>query len=256
MILPVGLPLLPSISAIIPSRQRPTGSGISVMDRIRHSSLRHTPTSGTFRTDVSLTVGNASCRNITIKSNALVVGWPVADFTASPTSDIVPATVSFTDLSTGTPISWLWDFGDGATSTERNASHTYTSIGTYSVNLTAANAYGSSFRIRTHYITILKGANAVANTTIGGLTITNCAGPQSVTVDTSILPSALIPNASVLEIQPPADRGFRNITLYSFGSTNFSQAGTTIRGPVTGSVCRPGTSPRMGSPRLSDPIYP
>jgi beta propeller repeat protein len=203
--------------------------------------------------DVSLTVGNAACRNITKKSSNIVVGWPVTDFTASPTSDIVPATITFTDLSAGVPTAWLWDFGDGATSTEQNASHTYTAIGTYTVNLTVTNAYGSSFMKRTHYVTILKGANAVANTTIRGLSIMNCAGPQSVSVDTSLLPSALIPNASVLEIQPPADRGFRNLTLYSFGSTNFSEAGTTISGPITGvhlqtrDIVPDGFSPAIGS---------
>ena len=34
---------------------------------------------------------------------------------------------------------WQWDFGDGATSTERNPEHTFASDGTYSVQLTASN---------------------------------------------------------------------------------------------------------------------
>jgi len=52
-------------------------------------------------------------------------------------------TVSFTDLSTGGPSSWLWDFGDGSTSSEQNPSHTYAAAGTYEVSLTVSNSGGS-----------------------------------------------------------------------------------------------------------------
>lgn len=45
--------------------------------------------------------------------------------------------VDFTDISTATsPIaSWSWDFGDGATSTQQNPSHTYAASGSYEVCL-------------------------------------------------------------------------------------------------------------------------
>ena len=73
-----------------------------------------------------------------------------------------------------------------------------------------------------------------ANTTIEGLTITNAGGIQHLSLDTGILPAAFIPNASVLEIQPPADRGFRNVTLYALDGTGFSKTGTMITGSITG----------------------
>ena len=38
---------------------------------------------------------------------------------------------------------WSWSFGDGGTSTAQNPSHTYTAAGTYTVTLTASNAYGN-----------------------------------------------------------------------------------------------------------------
>lgn len=41
------------------------------------------------------------------------------------------------------PISYMWDFGDGNTSTEANPSHTYGDMGTYSVTLEVTNAGGS-----------------------------------------------------------------------------------------------------------------
>lgn len=53
-----------------------------------------------------------------------------------------PATVQFQDQSIGENIiGWLWDFGDGYTSTERNPSHSYLDDGetTYTVTLTAFN---------------------------------------------------------------------------------------------------------------------
>lgn len=65
---------------------------------------------------------------------------PVANFLVSPNLLIV----QFTDISTNTPTSWSWDFGDAGTSTSQNPSHTYSSAGTYIVKLTATNVDGSS----------------------------------------------------------------------------------------------------------------
>ncbi len=79
---------------------------------------------------------------------------PVADFSGTPTSGQSPLTVQFTDLSTENPTSWNWDFGDGGISTAQNPSYEYISAGTFSVSLTAANAYGSDSEVKTGYITI------------------------------------------------------------------------------------------------------
>jgi PKD repeat protein len=43
--------------------------------------------------------------------------------------------VNFTDLSSGTPTGWAWDFGDGGTATTQTASHTYTTTGHFAVSL-------------------------------------------------------------------------------------------------------------------------
>ncbi len=51
--------------------------------------------------------------------------------------------VSFMDTSTGNPTSWLWDFGDGATSTFRNPAHQYSAAGSYTVTLTVRNSVGT-----------------------------------------------------------------------------------------------------------------
>ncbi len=79
---------------------------------------------------------------------------PVANFSATPISGTAPRTVYFSDLSTNKPTSWKWSFGDGTTSTSRSPSHQYTRAGKYSVSLTATNAYGSSTKTKTSYISI------------------------------------------------------------------------------------------------------
>lgn len=64
---------------------------------------------------------------------------PAADFFADITSGDAPLTVYFTDLSSNAT-SWLWDFGDGSSSTDQNPVHVYTSGGVFSVSLTAYNS--------------------------------------------------------------------------------------------------------------------
>jgi PKD repeat protein len=60
--------------------------------------------------------------------------------------------ITFTDNSSGTPMSWAWDFGDGATSTEQNPVHIFTvaainapdSTNTFTVKLRVSNSSGST----------------------------------------------------------------------------------------------------------------
>lgn len=79
---------------------------------------------------------------------------PSADFLADHTSGFSPLTVNFQDISTGCPTGWLWDFGDGTTSTAQHPSHEYAGPGTYEVSLTVSNAKGSDTETKTGYITI------------------------------------------------------------------------------------------------------
>ena len=184
---------------------------------------------------VTLIVSNPWCRNATMISDYIVVGKPLADFTASPISEIVPATIHFTDTSNGNPDTWSWDFGDGGTSAEQNPTYVYTVPGTYTVSLTASNSYGSNISTKAGYITALKGANYFANTTIDGISLSSCsAGSQIISVDTSVVTASLTPNSSVLEIQPPQDRGFDKVTVYALDGTGFTSTGTILSGHVTG----------------------
>lgn len=104
--------------------------------------------------NVSLTVTNTAGSNTLKESNCITVTTPQA-----PTADfffpqvdkgngyagfLTNETLSFIDNSTGSPTSWLWDFGDGATSTAQNPNHKYTREGGYTVTLTVKNAIGSN----------------------------------------------------------------------------------------------------------------
>ncbi|MBS1919278.1 MAG: PKD domain-containing protein [Bacteroidetes bacterium] len=79
---------------------------------------------------------------------------PSANFTASPLAGCSPLFVSFQDLSSGSPTSWQWDFGNGNTSSLQNPSASYFTPGQYTVRLTVTNSSGSNTLIRTQYITV------------------------------------------------------------------------------------------------------
>ena len=79
---------------------------------------------------------------------------PEADFTASKTNVSKGESIEFTDKSTNSPTSWLWDFGDGSTSTGQNPSKTYNTAGTFTVSLKATNNYGDNTKKITNYITV------------------------------------------------------------------------------------------------------
>ena len=76
-------------------------------------------------------------------STTITAPPPVAAFNAKPLNIQAPLPVDFTNLSTGSITSWSWNFGDGATSTVQNPSHTYDVPGTYSVSLTVTGPGGS-----------------------------------------------------------------------------------------------------------------
>ncbi len=113
--------------------------------------------------NVNLTVNNESGWN-SKTLNIIVQGeqrqekiFPVVDFDADTTSGYAPLSVQFTDLSQNVT-AWNWNFGDGATSTERNPTHTYSSAGNYNVNLTVNNGKETASKIDT--INVLEGSSS------------------------------------------------------------------------------------------------
>jgi Zn-dependent metalloprotease len=93
------------------------------------------------------------------------------------TSCSVPFTVNFTNTSTNAS-SAAWDFGDNTTDTLYNASHTYTTPGTYNVQLNVSSACGTNTTVQNSYIVI----NTPASPTATG---TSTCNPASVTLNAS-----------------------------------------------------------------------
>ena len=117
--------------------------------------------------DVTLTVERAgetaaTTLRITVDNDVPVTPAVVAAFDASTTTPTVGERVAFTDRSTGAPTQWLWEFGDGTTSTERNPAHEWTVGGTYTVRLTASNGGSASIAMRD----VVVGANAPHRTLV------------------------------------------------------------------------------------------
>lgn len=93
---------------------------------------------------IFLIINNANCSDtvtsvITIQNNCGSLGLTAA-FTQSSDTVYINGLgmVTFTNSSTNS-IQWTWNFGDGSTSNEENPTHVYSSVGTYTVTLTAIN---------------------------------------------------------------------------------------------------------------------
>lgn len=126
--------------------------------------------SGTYA--VQLTVSNANGNDTEIKSDYIKVdapgNAPVAAFTGTPISGSAPLTVNFTDQSTDYPTDWQWDFGDGDTSAIQNPNHTYSQSGTYTVELTVTNNFGSGNKQKTNYINVTSSGGTGTVTDLDG----------------------------------------------------------------------------------------
>jgi PKD repeat protein len=86
---------------------------------------------------------------------------PTAEFSASNTSPYVGTSITITDLSASSPISWAWNitpgthsYTSGTSATSQNPEVSFSATGTYTVTLVATNAYGSDGETKTDYITV------------------------------------------------------------------------------------------------------
>ena len=86
---------------------------------------------------------------------------PISNFTANTTFGYEPQGIQFNDTSTSFGITkWNWSFGDNTPwfnttdSTVRNATHTYNSVGSFTVNLTITNATTSDTKSQANYINV------------------------------------------------------------------------------------------------------
>jgi RHS repeat-associated protein/uncharacterized repeat protein (TIGR01451 family) len=78
---------------------------------------------------------------------------PGAYFTADPLAGPLPLPVAFSNYSWDAS-AYLWDFGDGFTSTLESPAHVYTTPGVYTVTLTASGPLASDTQVRAGYIEV------------------------------------------------------------------------------------------------------
>jgi PKD repeat protein len=112
-------------------------------------------TIGAFNGDVTFTAafsGSFGAFTMGIIPEELVA--PQANFDWSESEICQGETISFTDLSAGSPTTWIWSFGDGGQSNEQNPTHTYTESGEYSVSLTITNSVGFNTTIQSDIIVV------------------------------------------------------------------------------------------------------
>lgn len=76
-------------------------------------------------------------------------------FSATPLEGDVPLLVQFTNQTSGTISSWLWNFGDGEYSSEQHPHHTYSLPGLFTVSLTANDGYQEKTYISSDYINVV-----------------------------------------------------------------------------------------------------
>jgi len=86
---------------------------------------------------IRMTIKNGACTASTSKAVAVTAN-PLAAFTPEPPGGCVPVTVNFVNQSTNAD-GYLWDFGDGATSTDASPQHVYSYTGSYTVTLKTSN---------------------------------------------------------------------------------------------------------------------
>ncbi len=111
---------------------------------------------GTF--PVQLTVTDAFGQTANAFLNTSVLSGPpplTATVRANPSTGSLPLTVIFTSLVSGgiPPYVWGWNFGDGSTGTGENITHTFQSVGTFTVVLTVVDS-GTSSVVRTVNVTV------------------------------------------------------------------------------------------------------
>ncbi len=109
---------------------------------------------------MSRSIVNNSCgptAMVALNVSNCSIAAPVANFSGTPTSGCNSVTVTFTDLSIGSPTTWTWAFPGGAPAAfvgQNPPPITYGAPGNYTVTLTVTNASGTDAETKTNYIVV------------------------------------------------------------------------------------------------------
>lgn len=105
--------------------------------------------------DVTLIVTDVNgCVDSIMKSDFVTPSRPIANFSADQLS-CTGKTVSFIDSSIGNGLTYLWEFGNGDTSTQITPTYEYNLEGTYTITLTVVDQFGcDSTLVKPNYVTV------------------------------------------------------------------------------------------------------
>ena len=112
---------------------------------------------GSYNVSLTVGVGNNTCTDTKSGTEVVVYAQPIADFTATTVCRGEPTL--FTNTSSTNPVgqaitSYLWDFGDGQSSTQESPSHQYAEAGDYEVTLTISCGNNTCSNSKTMNVTV------------------------------------------------------------------------------------------------------
>jgi gliding motility-associated-like protein len=97
------------------------------------------PFQGTYTVKLYITTSSGCTDSLVMPAGVRVGTKPSANFSYDPTVLCAMRPFQFADLTPQPVNEWLWNFGDGSSSTSQNPSHAYDAVGTFSVTLIATN---------------------------------------------------------------------------------------------------------------------
>lgn len=94
----------------------------------------------------SVTVSTSCGTSVVVRDTVNFIDPPVVNFTGDTAQGCYPLLVVFADSSLQNPsdsiVSWIWNFGDGSTSTQQNPTYVYQDVGSYNVTLNVITKEG------------------------------------------------------------------------------------------------------------------
>jgi len=176
--------------------------------------------------------------------------------TAAFTDTIICKYVSFYDQSTATNnntvTTWLWDFGDGTTSTLQDPTHLYSAVGTYNVTLIATTSGGCTDTIN-HVITVTQ-----TSSTFTGIAT---ASPVSICIgDSSVIDMPGPSGTSYIWSSSPFDPSLTSqntsnpVTVYPTATTAYMVTATELTHQCLASDTATVVVNPMPTPVISGPV--
>lgn len=139
-----------------------------------------------------------------ISQNILVLPDVVADFSLSAQQICQGTPVVFTDLTTGFPSAWRWDFDNGDTSILKNPIYTYDSVGLFTIMLEVTNTCNIDVATRTFEVFEIPVFDLGADTSIcfdKSVTLIAFPGATSTTWSTGQTGDSIIVTGAPIEVR-------------------------------------------------------